>query len=227
MKIFGLQKLSLLDYPSKLCATLFTAGCNMRCPYCHNKDLVLGIGEAIPMHTIYSFLESRQGKLDAICISGGEPLLQNDIEDIINVAQSLGYLVKLDTNGSYPKRLAKLIGKLDYIAMDIKNSLEKYPTTCGLQHVDSAAIQESIRLIKENAKDYTFRTTLVKDLHSHADIHAIGKLIQGAKRYDLQNFEPGPYILSDRKMHGFSTEELLQFQNIATKYVENVIIKNG
>ena len=227
MKIFGLQKLSLLDYPSGLCATIFTAGCNMRCPYCHNRDLVLGIGEAIPTPEIHSFLQSRQGKLDAVCISGGEPLLQNDIEGIIDYAKSLGYLVKLDTNGSHPDRLAKLICKLDYIAMDIKNSLDKYTITCGLEHFDSAAIQESIQLIRESAKDYAFRTTLVKELHSHEDMHAIGSLIQGARRYDLQNYETGPHILSDKKMHGFSAEELLQFQNIAKEYVENTVIKNG
>lgn len=226
MKIFGLQKLSLLDYPSKLCATVFTSGCNMCCPYCHNGDLVLGLCPEIPQESLLPFLKSRRGKLEAICISGGEPLLHPQLESFVDSLKDMGYLVKLDTNGSYPERLEKLLPKLDYVAMDVKNSLERYAQTVGLDAFDSSCIPASIMLIQSQAKDYAFRTTLMKPLHSDADIHAIGRLIRGAKRYDLQNYAVGGKQLRDMHFEPFRPEELQHFQAIARQYVDECIIKN-
>lgn len=191
MHIKGLQKTTLLDFPGKVACTVFTGGCNFRCPFCHNASLVLSPNEVtdISEEEFFSFLSKRKGILDGVCITGGEPLLQNDIIPFIERIHSMGFAVKLDTNGSFYERLKEIISLkiVDYVAMDIKNSKEKYSETAGIKDT-CENIFKSIELIMNSGIDYEFRTTVVKELHSEEDILSIAKSISGAKRYFLQNF---------------------------------------
>ena len=194
MHIKGLQKLTALDYPDRLACTIFTGGCNLRCPFCHNASLVKGIGDDIDENEFFSFLDKRKGILEGVCITGGEPLLQPDIEDFIIKIKEKGYKLKLDTNGAFPDRLLNLIDKnlLDYVAMDIKNSPQKYPLTCGINRDYKEffiPFKESIDILLENRVDYEFRTTVVKELHSLNDIENAGNVIRGAKNWYLQCFK--------------------------------------
>ncbi len=191
MLIGGFQKMTVLDYPGKVACTVFFAGCNLRCPFCHNASLVMdnwisGVDEG----EIFAYLEKRKGLLDGVCITGGEPLLNEEIEDFIRRIKDMGYLVKLDTNGTNPKMLRRLIknGLVDYVAMDIKNSAEKYAMTCGVKAVNFTKIEESINLLIGGNIDYEFRTTVVEPLHTTEDIEAVGKLVKGAKALYLQGF---------------------------------------
>lgn len=188
MIISGIQKLSLLDYPGKVGCTLFTPGCNFRCPFCHNSSLVLGTAPNIDLEEILSFLTKRRGMLDAVTISGGEPLLQNGIDEFIARVKSLGYSVKLDTNGTSPDKLERLInsGNIDYVAMDLKNSPEKYDATAGT-HVDLDDICRSVSLLKSGKVESEFRTTLVREFHSTGDIAALCSFFRPHK-YFLQGF---------------------------------------
>ncbi|MBK5254219.1 MAG: anaerobic ribonucleoside-triphosphate reductase activating protein [Peptostreptococcaceae bacterium] len=196
MIVNGLQKLSLLDYPGYTAATMFFSGCNFRCPYCHNSDLVLHPNrtEEITDEEIFEFLNKRKGLLDGICVTGGEPLLRSDLEPFLKEIKNMGFKVKLDTNGSLPKRLSELIesGILDYVAMDVKNSKEKYALTAGIPELikDNVVekINESINLLMEDRVDYEFRTTVTKELHNIEDMNGIGRWIKGSKRYFIQNF---------------------------------------
>ena len=186
MKIPYFQKLTLLDYPSKTAATVFTHGCNFRCPFCHNASLVERPAEAeIDETEFFAFLEKRKGLLDGVCITGGEPLLQPDIADFIAEIKRMGFLVKLDTNGSFPDKLEALLtsGNVDYVAMDIKNSPEKYGETVGLATPPLDKIRASVELLKNGAIDYEFRTTAVKEFHTESDFLAIGKWLAGDSRY--------------------------------------------
>ena len=232
MRIYGLQKLSLLDYPEKTAATVFTGGCNMRCPFCHNATLVTNSVqcERIPESEFFDFLEKRRGKLDAVCISGGEPCLQSDLKSFIRRVRNMGFLVKLDTNGGFPDNLEEMIylGLLDYVAMDFKNVPEKYPLTAGVVKFNFDPIFESINVLKKNKVPYEFRTTMVKGLHDPQDIPRFGKILEGAKRYYIQSFVDsgeligfGPHI-KDQKMESFSKEELLSFVEILKPFVETV-----
>ena len=192
LKFFGLQKTTLLDYPGKLASTLFTGGCNFCCPFCHNSDLVYlreGIKE-IGSSEILDFLAGRKNILDGICISGGEPLLQEGLIPFIKEVKKLGLLVKLDTNGFLYDKLKELIDLklVDYVAMDIKNAPKKYALTAGLKEIDLEPILKSVELLKSNVVDYEFRTTIVKEFHDETDIKEIGLWLKGAKRYYLQNF---------------------------------------
>ena len=191
MRIGGFQKFSLIDYPGKICAIVFTQGCNFRCPYCHNPELVKPslFGKTIPEEEIFSFLEKRKGKLDAVEITGGEPTLQKDLVDFIRRIKEIGYLVKLDTNGSNPEILLEIInhGLVDYIAMDIKAPLEKYKEVIH-SVINPEKIKRSIRTIMSSNIRYEFRTTVVKSQLSKEDIINIGKLIEGAELYILQKF---------------------------------------
>lgn len=194
MHIKGLQKLTALDYPDRLACTVFTGGCNLRCPFCHNASLVMGIGEDMDENEFFSFLDKRKGILEGVCITGGEPLLQPDIEDFIKRVKDKGYKLKLDTNGAFPDRLLNLIQKnlLDYVAMDIKNSPQKYPLTCGVERDYKEffiPFKESIEILLENRVDYEFRTTIVKELHDLIDIENAGEAIRGAKNWYLQCFK--------------------------------------
>lgn len=192
MLLLGLQKLTLLDYPGKMACTVFTGGCDFRCPFCHNASLVIGVAKApkLSEEEFFAFLNKRKGILEGVCISGGEPTLQPDLKDFIKKIRELGFSVKLDTNGNNPKVLKELVGEglLDYVAMDIKNSLEKYPLTTGVDALSVDSVKESVAFLLSDVVDYEFRTTIVKELHNEADVESIAKLIKGAKRYFLQGF---------------------------------------
>ena len=191
MKIHGLQKMTLLDFPGRVACTVFFGGCDMRCPFCHNAELL--DGSAPPVMTddeLLAFLKKRQGLLDGVAITGGEPLLQKDLPELAGRIQELGYPVKLDTNGTHPERLGKMIrdGLVQYVAMDIKNSPERYAETAGLETLDLAPIRESVSLLMDGAADYEFRTTTVAELHDDSSFEQIGQWIRGARRYYLQRF---------------------------------------
>ena len=192
MKISGFQKMTLLDFPGKVACTLFTAGCNFRCGFCHNASLVTHIDADVGYSEdeVLDYLKKRQGLLDGVCITGGEPLLQPDIEDFIRKVKALGYSVKLDTNGSLPEKLIFLVeqGLVDYVAMDVKNCKERYAETVGIADFDLAPIEKSVAFLLEGRVDYEFRTTIVKEYHTTQDIVSLGEWIQGAERYFLQNF---------------------------------------
>lgn len=199
MKISGIQKLTLLDYPEHMAATIFTSGCNMRCPFCHNSSLVNIDKNAIFIdeNDILGFLKKRVGILDGVCITGGEPLLQPDLIEFIKKIKELGFKVKLDTNGYLFEKLKEILdlNLVDYVAMDIKNSLTKYPLTTGLDSMIIDNISKSIELLKSSNIDYEFRTTIVKELHNEDDIKDIANMLQGCKKYFLQQFEDTPYNL--------------------------------
>ena len=227
MVIKGLQKLTLLDYPSHLACTIFTGGCNFRCPFCHNASLVLGHGEEeYTEDEIFEFLKKRQGTLEGVAITGGEPLIQSDIVDFIKKIKDMGFKVKLDTNGSFPEKLKELVslGLVDYVAVDIKNSLNKYAQTVGRLGYDPERVCESIKFLMDSDVDHEFRTTVVSELHSPEDIGDIGKLISGAKHWYLQNFvDSGDLICAE--MHGLTMEQMNQYIEIARKYVPNAEIR--
>ncbi len=222
----GFQKLTLLDYPEKVACILFTMGCNFRCPFCHNASLVRA--EEKPQITeeeVLTFLKKRQGILEGVCISGGEPLLYDGLGDFIRKVKALGYSVKLDTNGSFPDKLKVLVreGLVDYVAMDIKNTFDKYSNTSGID-VNLDNIKESIDFLMSGETEYEFRTTLVKELHTDADMEIIGKMIKGAKRYFLQNFVDSGDVLCEN-MHPLTEDELENMKQIARKYVSNTICR--
>ena len=191
MVIQGFQKTTLLDFPGKVAATVFTGGCNFRCPFCHNASLVTHINreEAISEDEVLSYLNKRKGILDGVCITGGEPLLQSDIAAFCRKIREIGLAIKLDTNGSRPEALRDLIDRelVDYVAMDIKNCKEKYALTCGLEHFPDG-VEESIRLIMSCGLPYEFRTTVTEELHTVEDMVALSEWIRGAERYFIQCF---------------------------------------
>ena len=200
MRIGGLQKLTLLDYPGKVACTVFLSGCDLRCPYCHNPGLVLpeqSEGSEIPEAEVLSFLERRKGKLDGVCITGGEPTLQPELPEFLEKLRRLGYAVKLDTNGYRPDVLRGMVeaGLVDYAAMDIKNSRAKYAEACGLDKPDVAKIEQSAAFLMEGRIPYEFRTTVVRELHSFADFEAIGRWLDGARAYYLQSYVDSEDIL--------------------------------
>ena len=228
IRFYGLQKLTLLDYPGNMAATVFTGGCNFRCPFCHNRSLVfLNENDSeIANEDIFDFLKSRNKILDGICITGGEPLLHKDITAFIKRVRDLGLKVKLDTNGSNFEALKRLIDEklVDYVAMDIKNSPEKYAMTIGLENYDLSEIEKSKNYLLENHVDYEFRTTIVKEFHEPEDLRKIGEWIRGAKHYYLQNFEDhGTCIqagLGEVDLHTLET-----MKRIAGEYVEHIEIR--
>lgn len=192
MHFAGLQKLTLLDYPGKTAATAFTHGCNFRCPFCHNARLVVphASEEQISAEEILAYLSKRRGLIDGLCLTGGEPTLQSDLPDFCREAKALGVVVKLDTNGSRPNVVRRLIENrlVDYVAMDVKNSRERYAETAGFRQMDLSAVDESVALLKEGRVDYEFRTTVVSELHSEASLLATAQWLQGAKAWYLQQF---------------------------------------
>ena len=191
MKICGIQKLTLLDYPNHTACTLFTPGCTFRCPFCHNAGLVLRGGEAeYPLEDIIEFLKSRKGRLDGVCITGGEPLLQMGIEDFINQIQAEGFKVKLDTNGIMHEKLKKIVngGLVDYVAMDIKNCFEKYAVSAGTD-VNAENVKKSVEFLKTCRVDYEFRTTVVKELNSPEDMQKLARDIGDVRAYYLQQYK--------------------------------------
>lgn len=214
MLIGGIQKLSLLDYPEKMCCTIFTIGCDYRCPFCHNSSILAHGPEnnLIPKEDVLKFLRTRKGLLDGVCITGGEPLLQPGLEDFMREIKSLGFLVKLDTNGSYPERLKNIVndGLVDYVAMDVKNSPAKYGKTVGIEPFDVMPIRESINFLLTDAVPYEFRTTVVKEFHTDKDLVELANWIQGTKHYYLQSFKDSGDVLKDG-LHSYMEEEMQGF----------------
>lgn len=209
MKVKGFQKSSFIDYPDKIAAVVFTGGCNFRCPYCHNRELVYNMGENIDEEELFSELEKRKKYLDGVCITGGEPTLQPGLDEFILKLKGMEYLIKLDTNGTSPKVLKSLLERnlLDYIAMDIKAPIQSYRSV-AVEKVAIEAIEESIELIRESGVDYEFRTTICKEILSTADILKIAKRIKGSMKYTLQNYRDSGNILSGKSYTPYKKEEL-------------------
>ena len=226
--MFGLQKLTLLDYPEKVACTVFCSGCNFRCPFCHNPALATG-NESILDYSfsdIISFLESRNKKLDGICITGGEPLLYEETIELAERAKYMGFLVKIDTNGSNPERLRTVIEKriADYIAMDIKNAPEKYEMTSGSKILEQ--VKESVSYLLQDKVDYEFRTTVTGNLHTAADVKKIGKWIAGAKRYFLQKFvDSGSILNGNSEDFEVSLEKMKEYKNIVRNDIPSVMLR--
>lgn len=228
MRICGLQKMSMVDYPGKLAATVFTGGCNLRCPFCHNAGLVTHLQDSpqLEREEILRFLRSRRGLLDAVVLSGGEPLLQRGAADFLAEVRQLGYLVKLDTNGCYPRELREILdrGLVDYVAMDIKNCPEKYPATVGVPGFDPAVIMESFLILKESGVDFELRTTVSREFHTAQDIAAIGRWLGGVDNYYLQNFEDSGDVICGG-LHGFTKEEMELLARQARPWAKNAGIR--
>lgn len=224
MEIAGLQKLTLLDFPGKVACTVFLPGCNFRCPFCHNAPL-LERPETISEEELLRFLRTRRGLLDGVAVTGGEPLLSAGLPELLRKIRDLGFLVKLDTNGSFPDRLEGLLreGLLDYVAMDVKNSPEKYPlTTGGADLLD--AVRRSAALLMNGAVDYEFRTTVVDELHTPEDFDAIGRWLAGAKRFYLQCFKDSETVLRPG-LHAPTREKLELCRRTLAQYITNAEIR--
>ncbi len=228
MYICGLNKTTLLDYPEHLAATIFTRGCDFRCPFCQNSSLVLPqrYPDAIPTEEILSFFKKRSSILEGVCITGGEPTLQKDLPEFIASVKELGLKVKLDTNGNNPKMLQYLLENnlLDYVAMDIKNSPEKYPETIGIPDFSTENIMQSVTLLRSTSIPYEFRTTIVKELHTHEDMHHIGKWLEGSPVLFLQSFEDSGEILQEG-LSAHSKDTLLEYQTILEGYLGKVLLR--
>ncbi len=228
MVFHGLVKSTLIDYPDKLACTLFTGGCNFRCPFCQNSSLVLDPASepVINSEELDSFLKKRKKYLDGVCITGGEPLLQKDIEEYCKYLKDLGYLVKIDTNGSFPQKIESLISKnlVDYIAMDLKSSKEGYSKAVGIENFDVSVIEESVNILQSCDIDHEFRTTLVKELHSEKEIHGIGKWLNKDQKLYLQHFEDrGSNIVQN--LTGFSEKETKAIKDILKTYIAFIGIR--
>lgn len=229
MRICGLQPLSLVDYPGKLAATVFTGGCNLRCPFCHNALLVNRLEEnpeTHPVPEILDFLRTRRGLLDGVVISGGEPLLQPNVEEFVRSVKELGFAVKLDTNGCFPGQLAALLdtGLVDYVAMDIKNSPARYPETVGLPEFDVSPVRESAALLMAGRTPFEFRTTLVRELHTAEDLLAVGRWLNGAPRYFLQRFVDSGDLVG-QGLHPFSPEKMRDFMQLMQPFFGEVALR--
>lgn len=226
MDISGIQKMTLLDYPGKCACTVFLAGCNLRCPFCHNASLVLTNPEpAMDEEAFFAFLKKRQGLLDGVCITGGEPTLRKDLPEFIRKIKELGYLVKLDTNGSNPELLRKLLHDklLDYVAMDIKNAPHRYGETCGGIDI-LTAVEQSLAILKESAVEYELRTTLCKPFHNEEAMEAMGKWLSGTEHYYLQNFVDSGDLVGTG-VDGFTKEEMEALRQAVLPYIPNTRIR--
>ena len=228
MIIHGLNKLTLLDFPGLTACTVFTGGCNFRCPFCHNGSLVLAPDgqPVIPEEEVFGYLEKRKGILEGVCVTGGEPTLNADLIDFLKKVKAMGYKTKLDTNGTNPDMLIRAVEEnaVDYVAMDIKNSREKYPQTVGIPGFDTAPVEESVRLLANSGVDHEFRTTFVRELHTAAAVEAMGQWLQGAPRYFLQNFADSGNLIQEG-WHGFTALELQGFADIARPFFSQVELR--
>lgn len=218
----GLQRLSLIDYPGKLCATIFTPGCNFRCPYCYNEDIILNYSEMpkMPEDKIIEFLHPRLGFLDGVCVTGGEPTIHRELPKFLGRLKSIGSLVKLDTNGSRPKALAYVMekGLVNYIALDVKVPLGRYEETVRYR-VKPEGLKETIKLIRRSGIDHEFRTTVVPGLLDGDDLEEIAVTLAGSKRYVLQQFRPGKTLCPDFKdVKPYSEAEMRQFRDRVAPY---------
>ena len=228
MLILGLQKTTLLDYPGKIASTIFTGGCNFKCPYCHNRDLVFPPADAIAYseEEILNHLIAKKKVLDGVCITGGEPTLHKALPEFISKIKDLGLLVKLDSNGTNPKMIKDLVnnGLIDYVAMDIKHSKEKYNSIANMQHFDIAPINESIEFLKEGRVDYEFRTTVIRECHTSSDFENIGNWIRGAKAYSLQSSRESEQVINPI-FSSYSPEELQAFAELLRTYIPNTQLR--
>ncbi|MBE6567659.1 MAG: anaerobic ribonucleoside-triphosphate reductase activating protein [Ruminococcaceae bacterium] len=228
MLLRGLQKTTLLDFPGNVACTVFTGGCNFRCPFCHNASLIenLPSDERLSEENFFAFLEKRKGLTDGVCITGGEPLLQKDILPFIKRIKEMGFLVKLDTNGSYPAALKALVeeGLLDYVAMDIKNAPDAYLETAGTAKDILPFIEESVAFLKTGRVPYEFRTTVVKGLHDEARMKEIGLWLGDVPRYFIQNFSDAGEVLTDG-LSGFIPSELEGLLLAVKEYIPNAKIR--
>ena len=226
MEFVGIDKFSLLDYGDNVCVVLFAPTCNYRCPFCHNGDSVLNSNAEIPFEDILNYLKERKGLVDAVVISGGEPTLMNDLAAKIKQIKELGYKIKLDSNGTNPEIIKALIHQklIDYVAMDIKNSEEKYSLTCGAKNPSIENVKKSIKLLMTSGIDYEFRTTLVKELHNSDDIKSLGELIKGAKVLYLQKFVDREGVI-EKGLHPINEEEANSFKQILVNYVKEVNLR--
>ena len=232
MLILGLQKMTLLDFPGKIACTVFLGGCNFRCPFCHNASLAMpdGSHDAISVDDFLAFLDSRVGRLQGVCISGGEPTLHRDLPELIREIKSRGFAVKLDTNGTNPDMILSLIndGLLDYVAMDIKNSPEKYIDTISNSEFRisnfSEQITRSVDILMQGLVDFEFRTTLTRELHSPEDMEAIGRWIGGSEKYFLQTYRDEGDLI-EGGFTAYSREETEALLEIVRKYLPNAEIR--
>ena len=232
MVIAGLQKMTLLDYPGKVACTVFLQGCNFRCPFCHNRDLLDNAPAAVSREELLAFLQKRRGLLDAVCISGGEPTLQADLEPLIREIKALGYAVKLDTNGNRPAVLKRLVSEqlLDYVAMDVKNSPARYGETVGIGSFDLSAVEESLAFLLGGAVDYELRTTVVAELHDEQSVRDIGEWLARlspdtpAKRFFLQAYVDRDSVLCEG-LHAPSDETLDILRETLAPYVAEAHIR--
>ncbi len=226
MNIQGFQKMTLLDFPQKVAATVFTGGCNLRCPFCHNGELVRTPTMYVNMETeVLAFLTKRRGLLDGVCITGGEPLLQSDLIPFLEKVKKLGYAVKLDTNGSLPHQLQTVLstGLVDYVAMDIKSSPKGYPLAIGGE-TDFSLFAESIRMLQSGNIPHEFRTTVVKGIHTMADIEEIARMLQGDTLYFLQRYRASDQQLGDG-CDAFSPQEMREMLRVAQAFVPNAALR--
>lgn len=228
MQIHGFNKSTLLDYPKHLAATIFLGGCNLRCPFCQNASLVLRPGSqpVLPEEEVLAYLAKRVNILEAVCITGGEPTLYPELPVFLAKIKALGYKIKLDTNGLNPSMVKELADSLliDYVAMDIKNAPESYPATAGIIGLNLAPVGETVTFLINGTLDYEFRTTVVKELHSEADMHSIGRWLMGAKAYYLQSFQDSGDILSPG-LSAPDKETLQGYQMILQTYLGNVSLR--
>ena len=228
MEIHGFNKTTLLDYPEHIAATVFTGGCNFRCPFCHNGELVLdpGCQPSVPEEEVLAYLKKRQGILQGVCITGGEPTLQRDLRKFLQKIKELEYPIKLDTNGYMPGVLWELLQEhlIDYVAMDIKNSPERYPETVGIPDFDTSAVTESIGIIMSEAPDYEFRTTVVAEFHDVNSFIGIGGMISGARRYFLQGFRDSGALICPG-LHAASAEEMERYAEAVKPFVEHAELR--
>ena len=226
MRLGGLQKMTLLDFPGRVACTVFTAGCNFRCPFCHNSSLVVSpAAPELRQDDFFSFLQKRRGLLDGVAVTGGEPLLHPDMPEFLEKIRALGYAVKLDTNGAFPDRLRAVLeaGLADYVAMDVKNSREKYELTAGVAGI-LPKVEESVRLLREGNTPFEFRTTLVDELHEPEDFTAIGQWIAGTERYFIQGFVDSGDILAGG-MHAAPREKAQACLEAVRPWVPNAQLR--
>jgi len=226
MKIGGFQKTTLLDFPGRVAAIVFTSGCNYRCPFCHNASLALGEGEAVGEEEIFDYIKLRKGILDGISVSGGEPCLQRGLIPFLRRIREFGLAIKLDTNGTAPDILSEIIGLglVDYIAMDIKGDPEKYERYVGTEKTEIERVRESVRIIMSSGVDYEFRTTVVKELHTAEDIASAAEMIRGAKRYYLQTYKDSDGVM-EGGLHAYSHDEMEALRSSAAPFVSEIYVR--
>ena len=229
MLVSGLQKLTLLDYPGKVACTVFTGGCNFRCPFCHNSSLVLPeqIAHDSSVDEVLRFLKKRVGVLDGVAVTGGEPLIHADMADFLREVKAMGYMVKLDSNGSFPDRLIALVqaGLVDRVAMDIKNSPALYAKTAGREKLDMEAITRSKDFLLEGTVDYEFRTTVVKGLHTAESLMEAARFIEGAKEYYLQQYKDSGAVLAAEGLGAFDADEMHALADAVRPIVPTVEVR--